>query len=344
LQALVKVRQEKGLEYMKVEDPVPGLNEVVVKVMASGIGESDFQIYNWGLSFQWVEKYLPLIPGHEFSGEVVEVGKNVTRVKCGDRVTCMSSVGCGECYLCKKGLISLCENNRPIGIFSNGAFAEYVVVSENSCYRINDNVSYDIAALTETLAISNQTVEHGGNLFGKKVSIIGCDPIGLGICYFASVANARVWVFGKGHDAENFGIAKRLGAEDCLNIEMLDMELAAADITYNKGFDVTFNTSSDRETIQECIDITKRNGKTIVAGEFDSTVEIDLGSMVKSQKDLITSYGYSKNSFQRVIDCMGKTYVPFDILISHKFNLNQVDEAMALKESKRCAKIMFSFA
>jgi D-altritol 5-dehydrogenase len=173
MQAIV-FREGKGVAIEHVPDPVPGSDEVVIAVKASGICHTDIEILkgNYGSSS------FPLVPGHEFAGEVVAVGSEVTSVKCGDRVAVDPNIGCGTCFPCKRGRVNLCERLGAYGVTRNGGFAEYSVVSCDLVHPIGD-LDWQVAALAEPLGCVLNGLSPMTGRTCESALVFGGGPIGL---------------------------------------------------------------------------------------------------------------------------------------------------------------------
>ena len=342
--AIVKTRPQEGLEILDINIPKPKADEILIKVKSTGICGSDVHIYEWSSGYEWISEYLPLIPGHEISGIVISKGEKVKTFYEGDKVTCMPTENCGDCELCKQGIISVCSKGKTIGLSKNGAFTEYISVPEKYCTKLNKEVNLDIAALTEPLAVCACAVEKAGEITGNKIAVIGSGMIGLGICYFTNLKNANVWNFGKDKDKDKFRIAKILGAKDCINVDEKNFIASSKNITNDLGFDVVFDATGVVKVVQDCFKITKRNGKIIAVGIYSENLEINLTSMVRQQKNLITSYGYTNFSWRKavkIIDNLCNVNI-LKHFISRKFRLKNGINAFESAKTHSGIKIIIN--
>lgn len=338
--ALVKTKPGKGLTLMEVDNPVPAADEVVIKVAAAGICGSDVHIYEWTPGYEWMEGLMPVIPGHEVTGVVTEKGAKVSDLAVGDKVVCMPGNGCGVCELCQEGLIAICPDKKQIGLQRNGAFAEYVAVAAATCVKLPEQADLKVFALAEPMTVSARAVQRAGNLFGKKVAVLGAGIIGLGAAYYASLDHARVWLFGKEQDREKFKISKRLGTEECINVDRDNVQKKWNKITNNNGFDAIFDCTGVSPLIQQCLDMTKVGGSVIAVGIYPSLVQIDLRSMVRQEKSLITSYGYTRSIFEGVVTHMGEFPHHYENLITHTYALKDGLTAMEHAAKSVAGKIV----
>src|SRR6202050_4102635 len=175
--AVVKPEAAPGAEIRQVKIPGFGRSDVLVKVKVASICGTDLHIYNWD---RWAQNRIhpPLIPGHEFCGEVAAFGEEVTGVKEGDFVSAEMHVACGKCLLCRTGEAHICQNVKIIGVDTDGAFAEYVVIPESNIWKLDPAIPQDYASILDPLGNAVHTVL-AGEIAAKTVAITGCGPIGL---------------------------------------------------------------------------------------------------------------------------------------------------------------------
>jgi threonine 3-dehydrogenase len=175
--AVVKPSAAPGAEIREVPVPQFGPRDVLVKVKVASICGTDLHIYNWD---RWAQGRIhpPLIPGHEFCGEVAAFGNEVTSVKEGDFVSAEMHVACGKCLQCRTGEAHICQNVKIIGVDANGAFAEYVVIPESNIWKLDAAIPQEYASILDPLGNAVHTVL-AGEIAGKTVAVTGCGPIGL---------------------------------------------------------------------------------------------------------------------------------------------------------------------
>ena len=337
--ALAKTSVGKGLTPLEFDVPVPGPNEILVKVAAAGICGSDVHIYEWAPGYEWIADVMPLIPGHEVAGTVAAKGAAVTGFALGDCVVCMPGAGCEKCDLCRQGLIAVCAAKKQIGLHRNGAFAEYVAVPVTACVRLPKNTNLTLAALAEPLTVSLRAVERAGDLCGKKVAVMGAGMIGLGVAHFASVAPAQVWLFGTEQDEAKYKISQSLGTTGCVNVDRESLQGAWEKITDKQGFDVVFDCTGVSSLIQKCLDVTKIAGHVVAIGIYPTPVQINLRDMVRQEKNLITSYGYTRSIFEEVLARLSLSSC-YESLITHTYKLKDGLEAMELAAKRTAGKII----
>lgn len=326
--ALVKTGPQKGVCVREAARPKTGKDEVLVKVHACGICGSDVHIYNWTDGYAWMDDYMPLALGHEFSGTVEEMGAEVTSVKMGDKVVVYPAIGCGICEMCQKGLATICPQVVLSGFHTEGAFADYISVKAFNCIKLPKDADLDIAALTEPLALAQRAVSKANELVGKKVAVIGAGIVGLATTYFASIEHAAVWVFGQKSDMTKKEIAEKFGAVDMIDTGVTSLTKSCAKITDGQGFDVVFDCTGSPRVLEEAMAVIKNSGAVITYGIYPSPLTLDVNSMIRKDKSLITTYAYSFQGFEYVAKRIQEYPELFANLISRKFSLDQGEEAM----------------
>src|SRR2546423_7793976 len=177
MMAVMKPSAAPGTEIREVKVPGFGRTDVLVKVKVASICGTDLHIYEWD---RWAQGRIhpPLIPGHEFCGEVVAYGNEVTSVKEGDFVSAEMHIACGKCLQCRTGETHICQNVKIIGVDTDGAFAEYVVIPESNIWKLDPDIPQEYASILDPLGNAVHTVL-AGDLAAKTVAITGCGPIGL---------------------------------------------------------------------------------------------------------------------------------------------------------------------
>src|SRR5438874_3831176 len=219
--AVVKAEAAPGAEIREVKVPGFGRTDVLVKVKVASICGTDLHIYEWD---RWAQGRIhpPLIPGHEFCGEVVAYGNEVTSVKEGDFVSAEMHVACGKCLQCRTGEAHICQKVKIIGVDSDGAFAEYVVIPESNIWKLDPAIPQEYASILDPLGNAVHTVL-AGEIAAKTVAITGCGPIGLFSSAVARAAGAAQ-VFAIETNAHRREIAGQMKADVVL-------EPASQDVT-----------------------------------------------------------------------------------------------------------------
>src|SRR5437588_9039089 len=261
--AVVKAEAAPGTEIREVKVPGFGRTDVLVKVKVASICGTDLHIYEWD---RWAQGRIhpPLIPGHEFCGEVVAYGDEVTSVKEGDFVSAEMHVACGKCLQCRTGEAHICQNVKIIGVDADGAFAEYVVIPESNIWKLDPAIPQEYASILDPLGNAVHTVL-AGEIAAKSVAITGCGPIGL---FAIAVARAlgAAQVFAIEVNDHRRGIAKQMKADLALDPSTQDVRSILMDRTGGLGVDVVLEMAGHPNAIRTAFDIVRRGGPISLLG------------------------------------------------------------------------------
>ena len=235
------------------EPQITAPGQVKIRVHVTGICGSEIHAYN-GVH-AW--RVPPLVSGHEFAGQVVEIGSDVTMCKVGDRVTAEPQYGCGHCSQCRSGRPNLCRDKKILGAtYWSGSFGEYIVVPQETVVHLSDNVSYEEGALLEPVAVGLHAVRHNGVNENTRVVIIGTGTIGLGVYLSARLYGAKEIIM---VDVVDFNLekARELGAEHTINSAREDAEARILELTGGEGADVTFLAFGNQPTVELAARVTR---------------------------------------------------------------------------------------
>jgi (R,R)-butanediol dehydrogenase/meso-butanediol dehydrogenase/diacetyl reductase len=278
---------KKDLRYEDVPEPSPGPGQLKIRVKMAGICGTDLKEYTDGPCMIASEK-APIILGHEYVGEVVELGKGVTGFKVGDRVTGVGYWFCGQCYYCKRSMYNLCLNAGFTGLTVDGCMAEYLLAPTYSVYRLPDSVSDEAGALVEPLAVAIHAIRQGNVRPGDRVAIVGAGTIGLCTLLAARAAGvAEVYVVGKHRGRTEIALA--MGATAVINPNDSNPVDVIKDLTDGLGVDISFECVGRPDTPQICIDLTRRGGTIVITGVFEEPATIDFFGVMFNEKTIVGS-------------------------------------------------------
>jgi L-iditol 2-dehydrogenase len=336
----VKTSPNPGIKVKDILKPSPGPNEVLIKVKAAAICGSDLGIYHYTPAYSNMK--LPVILGHEFSGIIEETGDSVQEYKVGDRVLSESVKACGVCEFCSSGMSNLCDQSTLFGIHVDGGFSEYVTVPYKLLHRIPETMDYDQAALVEPLSNAVHFVRDVTH-FEKEdfVVIHGCGPIGLFSAQLFKLGGANVLMTGLGVDKLRFDIATKLGIET-LNIEQESLEERVMERTGGVGANITFIAVGASAAVQQAMRIIKKRGRVIVVGIFGKDVPIDMTWLVRRELQIIGAYDAKPDNFTESINLIAKGQVDVDSVLTHKFCIDEAEEAFKLAINRAGGKIVFN--
>ena len=275
--AVVKPEAKSGAEVRQVPLPRYGENEVLVKVKVAAICGTDMHIYDWD---HWAQGRIkpPLVPGHEFCGHVAAAGKNVTSVKEGDFVSAEMHVACGKCYQCRIGEAHICQRVTIIGIDSDGAFAEYVVIPESNIWKIDPAIPADYAAILDPLGNAMHTLM-SGEIAAQSIAISGCGPIGLFAIAIARAVGSST-IFAIEPNANRRRLAREMKADVVLDPTKDDVKAEVMKATGGTGVDVVAEMSGNGNAIRTGFDILRFGGRISLLGTPTKPVELDLAEAI----------------------------------------------------------------
>lgn len=306
-----------GPEDLRQEDiadlkPLPG--EALLRVKACGICGSDVHGY-LGITGRRIP---PMVMGHEFSGQVAEVGEGVTNIQVGNRAAVYPVVFCDSCEQCLKGNVHLCLNKKALGVLEcNGAMAEYVSVPAKLLFKLDDYVTYEAGSMMEPLAVSCRGVNHAGDLTGKNVLVVGAGTIGLLVTALVNMQNpARIFV--SDLSDSRLGIAREMGATHLINpsrdnlTEIIQMETGAP------GVDVAFEAVGATPTVQQAMASLRAGGTAVWIGNSAKMININMQEIVTKELRVFGTFLYSIQEFGYVAGLLNSGKLNIEPIISLK--------------------------
>src|SRR5438477_1417928 len=270
--AVVKPEAAPGAEIREVTIPAFGRADVLVKVKVASICGTDLHIYEWDRCAQG-RIHPPLIPGHEFCGEVVACGDEVTRVKEGDFVSAEMHVACGKCLQCRTGEAHICQNVKIIGVDTNGAFAEFVVIPESNIWKLDPAIPQEYASILVQLGNAVHSVL-AGEIAAKTVAITGCRPIGLfAIAVARAVGATRVFAIEVNEHRRK--IASQMKADLVLDPESQDARAIILEQTGGLGVDVVLEMAGHPKAIRTAFNVVRRGGRISLLGLTSKPISLN---------------------------------------------------------------------
>ncbi|NLC69503.1 MAG: galactitol-1-phosphate 5-dehydrogenase [Clostridiaceae bacterium] len=314
MKALV-LKEYMKLSYEDVPDPEIGDEDVLIQVKACSICGSDVH----GMDGSTGRRIPPVIMGHEASGVIEKVGKNVEGFKAGDRVTFDSTIYCGKCNFCKAGKINLCDNRRVLGVsckdyHRDGAFAEYVSVPYRILYKLPGDVSFERAAMVEPLSIALHAVNRTPVMVGDVAVVVGSGMIGLLVIQVLVSAGCSK-VIAVDIDRGKLDMARSFGAFTGLKADEADVEKEVFSLTYGKGADIVFEVAGINSTVNTAINCVKKGGFVTLVGNLSPEVKLPLQNVVTREVSLLGSCA-SSGEYDRCLNMISTGKVNVDAFIS----------------------------
>lgn len=314
MKALV-LSEYKKLDLVDVDRPRPDSEDLLIRVQACGICGSDVHGYDGSTG----RRLPPVIMGHEAAGVVEAVGAGVTDFHPGDRVTFDSTVSCGRCFYCRKGMVNLCDHREIIGVSTPefrrmGAFAEYVVVPARIAYPLPDNMPFAHAAMIEAVSVAVHAVSLSPIALDDTVVIVGAGMIGLLVLQAALLRGAgRVLVVDV--DDSRLALARKLGATVTLNSSQCDPVSEIRKLTSGRGADIALECVGITSTVLVALEAVRKGGAVTLVGNVTPKVEIGLQSVVTRQIRLQGSCA-SSGEYPACISLISRGAIQVDPLIS----------------------------
>ena len=315
-------------------EPEVGPQDILVKVDACGVCGTDLHIFK---GEHFVE--FPVIPGHEYAGEVVDAGSEVVHLAPGDRVAVDPNITCGVCRFCRRGQIHFCENLTALGVNMDGGFAEYSLVPVKQAYPLPPELPTETAALVEPVACCAHGIDLAEIAVGDDVLVMGAGPIGLIIAQLARLAGARRVIVSEPHERRR-ALALELGAEaaiDPMNQDAREEVLKATDV----GADVVIECVGLAETAEQAVGLARRGGTVLLFGVTNPEAVARIKPYDVFLREL-TIRGSFINPFthSRAIGLLAAGKLRVAPLISHRLPLSDFGAALSLAGTPEAAKIL----
>jgi len=319
------------IRFEEIQTPKIRDNEVLLRVRACGVCGTDVHF----LHGEWAVK-MPLVPGHEFSGEIAEVGKDVTTVSVNDRVSIDPNVVCGVCKNCRRTERShLCSNIRAIGVDVDGAFAEYVKAPQEVVYHLPPRIDFETGAMTEPVGCCIRGFDNTKAGLGDTVVVIGAGPIGLILQQMALLQGAAKVLTVELIEGRR-RLARRLGAHRTIDPSTEDVAKIVAEETEGNGPEVVFEAVGSPKTISLALQLAGRGSRVNLFGVAPQASEVTIKPFVLYEKELKISASFRDPfTFDRAIQLLANGRVDVKSLITHRFPLSRITEAMKTFETRK---------
>lgn len=321
MKALVLEEYNK-LVYKDMPEPEIAPDEVLIQVKACGICGSDVH----GLDGSSGRRIPPLIMGHEASGVLVKRGSQVQNFSEGERVTFDSTIYCGRCFYCRRGQINLCDNRRVLGVScgdyrQHGAFAEYVAVPEHILYRLPDKLSFRQAAMVEPVSIAFHAVELTPIALNDTAVVVGAGMIGLFVIQALRAAGCGK-IVAIDIEQEKLDLASRLGADEVLRADLVDVPAEVSKLTENRGADVALEVVGNTAALNTAISSLRKGGIVTVVGNLAPTADFPLQFVVTRQITVNGSCA-SCGEYPACLDMIASGKINVDALLSQVAPLSE---------------------
>ena len=342
MKALVKTKAEEGIWLQDMPEPECGNNDVIVKIHKTAICGTDIHIYNWD---EWAQKTIPvpMITGHEYAGEIVEVGQNVTDLSVGDIVSGEGHITCGRCRNCLAGRIHLCPNTIGVGVNRTGAFAEYVSIPAKNIFKPSREISTDLLSVFDPYGNAVHTAL-SFNMVGEDVLITGAGPIGSMAALVAKHAGARNIVITDMNQFRLDLIKKILPEVITINVskEKITREMMAK-LGIFEGFDVGLEMSGSPQAFSGMLDLMINGGNIAMLAIMPAGSGIDWDMVVF--KGLTIKGIYGREIFETWYkgSMMVQSGLPLEKIITHRFSYEEFQEGFNVMRSGNSGKVILNW-
>ena len=340
MKSLAKILPEKGI--WMVDNPLPelGHNDLMIKIRKTAICGTDMHIYNWD---EWSQNTIPvpMIVGHEYVGEVVEIGSEVKGFKEGDRVSGEGHITCGHCRNCRAGRVHLCRNTIGVGVNRQGAFAEYLVIPAFNAFKIPSNISDDMAAIFDPFGNAVHTAL-SFDLVGEDVLITGAGPIGIMAAAVAKHVGARYVVITDINEYR-LDLAKKMGVTKAVNISKENLADTMSELGMTEGFDVGLEMSGVPSAFSDMLAKMNHGGKIAMLGIPPKSVAIDWNQVIF--KGLTIKGIYGREMFETWYKMVSLLQSGLDLspIITHKMPIDDFQAGFDIMGSGKSGKVILDW-
>lgn len=339
MRAIVKAKPEKGIWIRELPIPVPGHNDVLIKISKTAICGTDLHIYKWD---DWAQRTIktPMTIGHEYVGYVAAVGSEVTNVKEGDRVTGEGHIACGHCRNCRRGRQHICEKTIGIGVNIDGAFADYVVVPSNNVMKISSKIPDEVVAIMDPFGNATHTAL-SFPLIGEDVLVTGAGLIGSMCVAVAKFAGARYVVATETNDYRA-KLALKMGATRVVN----PLKESLTDVVKDLGmigFDIGLECSGSTAAFNQMLEHMYNSGKISLLGILPSNTTVDWNKVIFKGLTLKGIYGREMFETWYQMEQMLMSGLDITPLITHRMPVDDFQIGFDIMEEGNCGKVILSW-
>lgn len=340
MKALVKARPEPGLWIEEVPEPEPGLQDVLIRVRKTSICGTDLHILRWD---EWAQETIPvpMTVGHEFMGEIVELGDGVEGLDVGQRVAGEGHITCGHCRNCRAGRRHFCHNHVGLGVTRPGAFAEFVAIPAANVFPLPEHINDDVAAVLDPLGNATHTAL-SFDLVGEDVLITGAGPIGIMATAISRHVGARFIVV-TDPNSYRLAMAQNMGADRTLQPAEGALEAVMSDLGMIEGFDIGMEMSGNGDAFNQMLSVMNHGGRVAVLGIPPDDVTVDLNAVIFKGLTLKGIYGRLIFETWYKMAAILKGGLDISSIITHRFPAEMFEEAFAITASGYSGKVLLEW-
>lgn len=340
MKALVKSKTEVGLWLEDVPEPEIGINDVMIRVMRTGICGTDVHIWNWD---EWARKTVPvpMVVGHEFVGEIVDVGSNVNDFRPGQIVSGEGHVVCGRCRNCMAGRRHLCSDTQGVGVNRTGAFAEYISLPMSNVWLHHEGVDLDVASIFDPFGNAVHTAL-SFPVLGEDVLVTGAGPIGIMGAAVAKHAGARYVVI-TDVNPWRLELARKMGVTLAVNPLEQSLKDVMADLGMQIGFDVGLEMSGNAQAFHQMLGHMSQGGKIAMLGIPPKEVSIDWNQVIFNMLTIKGIYGREMYETWYKMAVLLQGGLDIEPVITHRFPYQEFEKGFAAMLSGESGKVVLDW-
>ena len=340
MRVLSKLERKEGIWMSEAPVPAVGPNDVKIRIKKTAICGTDIHIYNWD---EWAQKTIP-VPmhvGHEYAGEVVEIGSHVSGFSIGDRVSGEGHITCGHCRNCRAGKRHLCRHTVGVGVNVPGAFAEYLVLPAINAFKLPDSIPDEVAAFMDPLGNAAHTAL-SFDLVGEDVLITGAGPIGCMAVAICRHVGARHVVI-TDVNPYRLELAKKMGATRAVNVKEQSVSDVMKELGMTEGFDVGLEMSGNGPAFEGLLEAMNHGGRVAILGIPPAGVTIDWNQVIF--KGLVLKGIYGREMFETWYKMTAMLQSGLDVkpVLTHRFKIDQYAEAFETMRSGKSGKVVLDW-
>ncbi len=340
MRVLSKLERARGIWMSEAEVPTIGPNDVLIRIKKTAICGTDIHIYRWD---DWAARTIP-VPmhvGHEYAGEIVEIGSHVTGFAIGDRVSGEGHLTCGHCRNCRAGKRHLCRNTVGVGVNVPGAFAEYLALPAVNAFKLPASIPDEIAAFMDPLGNAAHTAL-SFDLVGEDVLITGAGPIGIMAAAICRHVGARHVVISD-VNPYRLALARRMGATRAVDVRTTKLEDVMRELGMTEGFDVGLEMSGNGAAFEGLLEAMNHGGRVAILGIPPSGVTIDWNQVIF--KGLVLKGIYGREMFETWYKMTAMLQSGLDVspVLTHRFKVDDYEEAFRVMDSGESGKVVLDW-
>lgn len=340
MKSLAKLHAKPGIWMHNATEPEVGHNDLLIKIRKTAICGTDMHIYQWD---EWAQNTIPvpMVVGHEYVGEVVEMGQEVRGFNIGDRVSGEGHITCGHCRNCRAGRRHLCRNTQGVGVNRAGAFAEYLVIPAFNAFKIPNNISDDLAAIFDPFGNAVHTTL-SYDLVGEDVLITGAGPIGIMAVAVAKHVGARNVVI-TDVNPYRLALAEKMGATRAVDVTHTSLKEVMREVGMTEGFDVGLEMSGVPQAFRSMLATMNHGGKIAMLGIPPNDVAINWNEVIFKGMTIKGIYGREMFETWYKMASLIQSGLNLSPIITHQFKIDDFQQGFDVMASGQSGKVILNW-